>query len=84
MKEENSFMKQIKDHIINRVTGWKNMKIPDCTTAELFTKLMLTVSLKILVIYSIKKSYSLVTEITKKVRHREKQTSRGVLYKRRS
>ena len=31
IKEENICLKQIKDHIITRVNGWKNMKILDCT-----------------------------------------------------
>ena len=30
-KEENICLKQIKDHIITRVNGCKNKKIPDCT-----------------------------------------------------
>ena len=31
MKEENIFLKQIKDHIITRVNGRKYMKVPDYT-----------------------------------------------------
>ena len=31
MKEENICLKQKKDHIITRLNGWKNNKIPDCT-----------------------------------------------------
>ena len=30
-KEENICLKQRKDHLITRVNGSKNMKIPDCT-----------------------------------------------------
>ena len=72
MKEEHIYLKQTKYHILTRGNGWKNKKIPDCTIAELLTKLMLTVLLQIvLVIYSKKKSYSLMTKITKEVRHRE-------------
>ena len=72
MKEENIYLKQTKDHILTRGNGWKNKKIPDCTIAELLTKLRLTVLLQIvLVIYPKKKSYSPVTKITKEVRHRE-------------
>ena len=67
VSKENICLKQIKDHIITRVNGWKNMKIPDGTIVELLTKLMLTVLFQIiLVIHPMKKSYNPVTKIPSK------------------
>ena len=64
----------ITHHLITRVNGWKNIKIPDCTIAELLMKLLLTVLLQIiLMIHPMKKSYSQVTKMTKEVRHRERK-----------
>ena len=69
MKEGNICLKQIKDHIITRVIGWKNMEILDCTIAEVLTKLILFQI--VLVMHPLKKNYNQVMKIMMEVRHVE-------------